>query len=67
MLSAMRVSNSVYWNTASISIAGSTVRFLGTRMRRTSTADSSRTSSSIGSLRDVIISAIFSTTRPFGT
>ena len=67
MLSGMRLSSSVSLNTDSISSTGSTVRARGSMTRRTSSADSSRTSATSGSFLSLSSSPNFSTSRPFCT
>jgi hypothetical protein len=67
MLSCTRLSSSVSLNRLSIISAGSTLRERGSKMRRTSSADSSRMSATSGSFFSLISSAMRSTSRIFCT
>ena len=67
ILSGMRLSSSVSLNSDSISSSGSTVRARGSMTRRTSSADSSRTSATNGSFLSLSSSPNFSSSRPFCT
>ncbi|MNP76555.1 hypothetical protein D3C76_1738100 [compost metagenome] len=67
MLIGKRTSRSDSLNRLSISISGSMVRFLGSRIRRMSSADSSRTSPSSGAFLFSIRSARPSIRRLFCT